>query len=284
MTDERYTHGHSDSVLRSHRSRTAANSSGYLLSHLRPEMSLLDVGCGPGTITVELAARVAPGRVVGLDASSEVIDEARRGPGGALVDWQQGSVYELAFDDGTFDVVHAHQVLQHLGDPVRALEEMRRVCAPGGVIAARDSDYGAWTWYPEELMMDAWRGVYNVVARANGGEPNAGRSLLAWAHAAGLRNVETSVTAWCYTAEHGAPWWAAIWADRIVESEMAAQAVEIGAATPDELRDMAAGWRRWGEHSDAWLSIPSTEILCRLPEPSASTGSDGGLKQGSDGP
>ena len=266
MADERYTHGHSDSVLRSHRSRTAANSAGYLLSHLRPEMSLLDVGCGPGTITIELAERVAPGWAVGLDASREVIEEARLHSRYAPVDWRHGSVYELAFDDGAFDVVHAHQVLQHLGDPVRALEEMQRVCAPGGVIAARDSDYGAWTWYPEEPMLDAWRDIYDVVARANGGEPNAGRCLLSWAHAAGLRNVETSVTAWCYTAEHGAQWWASIWADRIVDSALADRVIEIGAATSDELRDMAAGWRRWGEHPDAWLSIPSTEILCRLPE------------------
>ena len=52
--DDRYTHGHHESVLRSHRWRTAANSCAYLLPHLRPDMSLLDVGCGPGTITADL--------------------------------------------------------------------------------------------------------------------------------------------------------------------------------------------------------------------------------------
>jgi SAM-dependent methyltransferase len=77
MTDIPYTHGHHDSVLRSHRWRTAANSAGYLVGRLRPGMSLLDVGCGPGTITADLARLLAPGRVVGIDASASVIDEAR---------------------------------------------------------------------------------------------------------------------------------------------------------------------------------------------------------------
>src|SRR5512140_215640 len=73
-----YTHGHHESVLRSHRWRTAENSAGYLLAHLRPGARLLDVGCGPGTITVDLAARVAPGAVIGVDQARAAVEEARR--------------------------------------------------------------------------------------------------------------------------------------------------------------------------------------------------------------
>ena len=72
-------------------------------------MSLLDVGCGPGTITADLADRVAPGRVVGLDASAEVIEEARtlagRGPAGLT--FEVGDLFDLDYADGTFDVVLA---------------------------------------------------------------------------------------------------------------------------------------------------------------------------------
>src|SRR3989440_1932740 len=184
-----YTHGHHESVLRSHRWRTAGNSAAYLLPHLRPGLSLLDVGCGPGTITVDLAARVAPGRVTAMEVSADALRLAREhveasGPGG--VDFVVADVHALDLPDGGFDVVHAHQVLQHLADPVRALTEMRRVCRPGGLVAARDSDYAGFTWFPRIPALDDWLSLYRRAARANGGEPDAGRRPLSWAPAAGV--------------------------------------------------------------------------------------------------
>src|SRR5437660_7862969 len=150
MAEAVYTHGHEGAVLRSHRSRTAWDSAGYLLDRLRAGQSLVDIGCGPGTITVDLAEIVAPGRVVALDAAADVLVTARdvaAERGLDNVEFAVGDVNSLEFADGTFDVVHAHQVLQHVADPVAALREMRRVCKPGGVVAARDVDYEAMTWY-----------------------------------------------------------------------------------------------------------------------------------------
>ena len=129
-TSDTYLHGHHDSVLRSHRWRTAENSAGYLLARLPADARVLDVGCGPGTITVDLAARVPDGQVTGIDAAGDVLALARQEAdrrGQANVRFEVGDVYDLGFADGTFDVVHAHQVLQHLSDPVAALTEMRRV-------------------------------------------------------------------------------------------------------------------------------------------------------------
>ncbi len=154
MTDVPYTHGHHDSVLRSHRWRTAENSAGYLLARLHPGMTLLDVGCGPGTITCDLARRVAPGQVIGVDASAEVMprhERPRPGPASPSLHFEVGDLFDLRFEDGTFDVVHAHQVLQHVGDPVAALAEMRRVCRRGGIVAVRDADYPAMRYFPDDL-------------------------------------------------------------------------------------------------------------------------------------
>ena len=172
---ETYLHGHHDSVLRSHRWRTAENSAGYLLPHLTAGARLLDVGCGPGTITADLAARV--GQVTAIDAAEDILGQARAEAeqrGQANVSFQPGDVYHLDFPDGSFDVVHAHQVLQHLSEPVAALAEMRRVCRPGGLVAARDGDYAGMFWYPQELELAEWQALYRKVARALGGEPDAG--------------------------------------------------------------------------------------------------------------
>ena len=194
-----YTHGHHESVLRSHRWRTVENSAAYVASQFVSGASVLDVGCGPGTITIDIARRVAPGRVVGIDASADVIEQARRnGAGVDNVEFTTGDVYALDFADASFDVVHAHQVLQHLPDPVGALREMRRVCKPDGVVAARDSDYAAFTWYPGDPVLEAWLALYRQIARANRGEPDAGRHLLQWAHAAGFSDVAPGASAWCF--------------------------------------------------------------------------------------
>ena len=262
---ETYLHGHHDSVLRSHRWRTAENSAGYLLPHLLADAHVLDVGCGPGTITVDLAALVPDGDVTGIDAAPDVLALARAEADRRVqgnVRFQAGDVYHLDFADGTFDVVHAHQVLQHLSDPVGALAEMRRVCRPGGLIAARDGDYAGMFWHPGDPELTEWQDLYHRVARALGGEPDAGRWMLAWAHAAGFTEVEASASAWCY-AGPDRDWWGASWAERLTESPFGDRAVEHGLATRPDLERLARAWRRWAASEDAWFLIPHGEILCR---------------------
>jgi len=259
-----YTHGHHESVLRSHKWRTVDNSARYLAPSLTAGASVLDVGCGPGTITVDIARRVAPGRVVGLDASAAVIEDARGHAAGVdNIEFRAGDVYALDVDDGTFDVVHAHQVLQHLHDPVKALQEMKRVCKPGGVVAARDGDYGAFTWYPTEPALDAWLALYRKIARANQGEPDAGRRLPAWAHAAGFDDVQAGASVWCFATPDDRAWWGNLWADRMADSAIATQAVNDGFATREELDAIVDGWRLWAGHRDGWFAVLHGEVLCR---------------------
>ncbi|TQN38148.1 methyltransferase family protein [Blastococcus colisei] len=258
-----YTHGHADPVLQSHRWRTVENSAAYLVPALRPGLDVLDVGCGPGTITVDLAARVAPGRVVGIDVSAEPLAEARDAAAAAGVDvsFEVGDVYALAAADDSFDVVHAHQVLQHLSDPVAALREMARVCRPGGIVAVRDVDYAATTWFPADPGLDRWLALYERVARANGAEPDAGRRLLSWAHAAGLRDTAATAGTYCFASPDERQWWGRSWAGRATSSAFAGQALSYGLATPAELREIAAAWLRWAESDDGWLGMLHGELL-----------------------
>jgi ubiquinone/menaquinone biosynthesis C-methylase UbiE len=260
----KYTHGHHESVLRSHTWRTVDNSAAYLAPRLTAGTSVLDLGCGPGTITADIGRRVAPGRVLGIDVSAEVIEQARRDAGaGPNVEFSTGDLYALDIDEGAFDIVHTHQVLQHLADPVGALRRMKRACKPGGLVAARDSDYGAFRWYPDEPAIDRWLALYRTIACHNAGEPDAGRFLLAWAHAAGFADVRPGASVWCFATAEDRAWWGGLWADRMTDSAIARQAVADGFATEDELRDIAAGWRRWAAHPDGWYAVLHGEIICR---------------------
>src|SRR6185437_3835756 len=250
---EVYTHGHHESVLRSHKWRTAENSAAYLLPHLASDAKVLDVGCGPGTITTDLADRVPQGQVIGMDSAPEIIEQAKATVGDRTnLDFVTGDVYALDYPDDTFDVVHAHQVLQHLGDPVRALREMRRVTKPGGLIAARDVDYGGMSWYPDSRVLDEWLQLYLAVARGNGGDPRAGRRLHVWARQAGCTDVTCSSSNWTYATEAERAWWGGLWADRTVKSAYATNAIAGGYATAEDLERIAEGWRAWAADEDGW--------------------------------
>ena len=267
MDRDTYTHGHQDAVLRSHRWRTADNSAAYLVALLRAGDRVLDVGCGPGTLTADLARRVAPGTVVGIDVAASVVAEATdyaRASGVANVTFEVGDVRDAGFAPGSFDVVHAHQVLQHLRDPVGTLATMAGLARPGGVVAVRDSDYAGFVWAPALAGLERWRAVYSAVARRNGAEPDAGRHLPAWARAAGLSDATYGSSTWTFATPADRSWWSQLWAERCTGSSFAEQAVAYGIATAGELDELAAAWRSWADEPDAVFVVLHGELLARV--------------------
>ncbi|MFM7962797.1 MAG: methyltransferase domain-containing protein [Actinomycetota bacterium] len=260
VAGDRYTHGHHESVIRSHRWRTAENSAGYLLPHLRAGQDLLDVGCGPGQITLGLAERVAPCRVIGIDRDAGIVEQARNLVA-RNVEFQTDDAYELSFDDATFDVVHAHQVLQHLTDPVRALHEWRRVLRPGGLLAVRDSDYGAFTWGPVDPMLDRWLELYHQVTERNGAEADAGRHLLSWVRQAGFTDTLCTSSTWTFADDATREWWGGSWADRVRYSSFAQQAVDYGLSETSELEAIARAFLRWSTAADGVFVVVHVEVM-----------------------
>lgn len=266
MTSERYTHGHHESVLRSHLWRTAENSAGFLLPELRDDAVVLDVGCGPGNITADLAARVAQGTVTGIDQSVDVVSRASRDfapENHPNLHFAVGDVFALAFDDASFDVVYVHQVLQHLSEPVEALKEMRRVLKVGGVLAARDADYGGFIWYPGDPLLDRWMDLYHRVTERNGAQADGGRHLKGWVRDAGFDDMTVTTSNWTYESDAEREWWGGSWADRVVQSDFARQALEYQLATAEEISAISAAFLRWARDPDAIFVVPSVEVLAR---------------------
>ena len=268
VTREHYTHGHAPATVRQHGRRTAEEAAAFLLPELRSGMRLLDVGCGPGSITRGLAERLAPGQVIGLDLSGETLAAARNDAaarGLENLEYREGSVYELPFPDASFDVAYAHQVLQHLRDPAAALREMLRAVRPGGLVAVREVDWGTAAYWPRDPWIDRFVEVHLKTWYRNGGEPRMGRQLRALFNAADVGDLQITASVWCYTTPAETTEWGESYAERLLTSPMGERAVEYGYASREDLEAMAAAFRAWAVHPDAFWTFVHVAALARKP-------------------
>lgn len=263
-----YSHGHHTSVVSDHARRTAADSAAYLIPLIRSTDTILDVGCGPGTISADFAALVEEGQgsVIGCDASEAVVQQATelvKSRNLSNLTFQQCDANALPFADNSFDIVHCHQVLQHVKDPVGILKEMRRVARPGGIVAAREADFGAFAWYPEPPEIAAGLQLYQRVARANGGEPRAGRFCHVWATQAGFasQNISTTWGSWRHEGLR-AQQFSESWSGRMLQPGFLQTAVREGFADEEEVRRISDAWKQWGSAPLAFFAIPNGEIIC----------------------
>lgn len=201
--------------------------------------------------------------MVGIDAAAPAVDAARaaaRERGDVRTRFEVADAHDPSVELDAFDVVHAHQVLQHVTDPVGLLRRMAALCRPGGLVVARDADYGAMTWYPRAPGLDAWRSAYSAAARTLGHQPDAGRRLRQWANAAGLSVVWAGSSTWTYATEAATDWWGRTQARRVRESQFAQEASRVGCSA-EEIEAMAAGWEDWAADPDAWFAMVHGEII-----------------------
>jgi len=220
-------------------------------------MSLLDCGCGPGTVTLGLAEVVTPGEVVGIDSGPSAVERARAVAaerGIANIRFEVGNIYALPFPDHSFDAAFAHAVLTHLSDPGSALREMYRVLKPGGLIGIRTTYPAGDVHTPADPMADKSKALLNRLYRHNGGDWDVGRRMRGLLLEAGCSRVRGSATYQSY----GTPEETRIWAERVVgaftEPPASEKLLQLGWATQSELEEIAAYWRAWGEKPDAFYA------------------------------
>ena len=247
------------------RRRTAASHAAFFTPHLVAGMRVLDCGCGPGSITCGLAALVPPGYVVGIDRDPTQVEAARayaKGEAVVNVHFQIGDAYEMPFPDGYFDAVFSHALLDHLSDPLKAVQEMRRVTRGGGVIGLCAPDFdGHITAPPGSAMADVLR-LWKQLTEANGASPHVGSRLRGLLHAAGCVRVVASARYECHGTEAELER-----LGRSVAESLGPEGlfVRAGAADVDQLAAMAVELLEWARRPDAFLARPWCEAVGWVP-------------------
>jgi ubiquinone/menaquinone biosynthesis C-methylase UbiE len=235
-------------------SRTATDNAAHLIPHLRPYHRVLDVGCGPGSITIDLANIVSNGHVVGIDTNPKWISAAQDSATErecSNIEFAIGDIYDLSiFPDESFDIVHAHQVLLHLASPVKAVKEMRRVLKAGGILSTRDNV--ELYHYPFNSWIQKNRDYFSKFGRQAGAEPRGGLFNHDWTHQAGFawEKIQTSTASMEYNTLEERTRWA-----EGAKNSFRAIGLKAGLGTKEEYDEMGQAWIDWSKKDEGRLAL-----------------------------
>ncbi len=260
---EHYSIGYSPLGIRGLSRRSAARDAAFFLPHLRSGIYLLDCGCGPGTITVDMAEIVSPGNVVGIDIETSQfrigrIQALERGI--SNIQFETGNVYELPFSEGSFDAVFAHALLYHLSNPSKALKEIYRVLKPGGIVGVRDTDRGGHIFTPFNPTFErAWTLIESVM-KYKGSNLYLGRTLRALLSEIGFVRIQASASYDYYGTTEATQRIGGFWKYFILKlhSDLI---LDQGWADRSELEEMGAAIRAWGELPTAFFARARCEAV-----------------------
>ncbi|ROV92145.1 hypothetical protein VSDG_07558 [Cytospora chrysosperma] len=273
-----YKFGYSRTTTSSHASRTIHTDAAFVIPHIKPQHKILDIGSGPGTITIGFALLVDQtqgGCVIGVDSGDAVVSSAiqlaqKNGLPEELMKFEQGDVLEgLPFPDETFDVVFTSQTLIHLAPapeaPVKALKEICRLLKPGGFLAARDA--ASITYHPlrEELQRKLTDRLFAVVGT---GEP-CGLHMQEYLRAAGW-DLDKDIVSGKVIISGGSTivagrekvrWWHDTMGGRFKKGDPFREGWLRYGFTEEECDETKALLDKWADTEDAWYGVLQSEIL-----------------------
>lgn len=265
--EETYGVGYNSDVTDFFGARRANTHTAFFLPYLRAGMNLLDCGCGPGSITTDLAEIVYPGRVVGIDMESSQIEIARNHAmkrNVSNVEFEMANVYEIPFAEESFDAVLMHGLAEHLNDPPRAFAQAYSVLKSGGIVATRDADWGGFLMAPSDPTLEQFFQLYQKVMRHGGGDPHFGRRQKLVLKEAGFEDIRVSASYDCWSQTPEATREIAeMFASMCLDSTTVEEAVRLNYANSSTFEKMSAAFKKWGEHPAAFMAEAWGEAIGR---------------------
>ena len=237
--------------------RAASVYADFLLPHLTDRTRLVDVGCGDGELTVDLAASVHT--VVGIDVDEQDVAAARvraARDGVANATFETGDAYALGLEDEVADAVLGHSVLEALEHPCSALAEMRRVLRPGGVVAVASVEHdGLILSGPDEDLLRRFYAIREQLWLREGADPYLGRRLRGLLSDSGFGDVEATTKAISYGSTELVETFGRGRAEDCADDWYVSSAIDAGLATRADLRAMHDAWLEWAGSPSAYASF-----------------------------
>ncbi|KAK6459987.1 S-adenosyl-L-methionine-dependent methyltransferase [Scheffersomyces coipomensis] len=266
-----YKEGYVKEIADTHAWRNVSNCAEHLIPLIKPDFKILDVGSGPGTITIDFGNYVPEGHVTGVEPTIELIERSRQtlkeieestGKKITNVTFEEGSIYKLPFEDNSFDLIHAHQVVVHLEDPIAALKELRRVTKVGGFVCVKDGDLKSTVVYPEKFAEVLGRFAVSKAKNSTSTDIIAGRSLRAKAIKAGYKPelIKSSASIWCLADKNTKELWSRGMKARLAKSKEKL-VVDDDEADKAKRAEAENAWNEFVEDDNGFLTMQNGQIV-----------------------
>lgn len=272
-----YKQGYSSQTVATQQTRTAESEAAFLLPYIRKTDSILDVGCGPGTITTGFVKYACEGKTIGIDISVKVLGRAKavaddfgipkEGPGSIV--FEEGNVLEgLAYSDNTFDIIFCAHTFGYMPPPdmpLKALTEMRRVLKPGGILATRDTV--EQHFYPRSMDLDRlWVGNFRRAVLKGDTEADLSPPVMpALFRRAGFDadggKVRIGTGSTVFSGADTRQWLAKRAESQLQPGDPLHRSWLEAGITEDEIHETLHASRNWAETEDAWYAALQCEML-----------------------